>query len=358
MAAYKNESTGTWYVQFRYTDWTGARKQKMKRGFRTKKEALAWEREFLMRKQADLNMTFESFYMIYKEDITAKIKDNTWITKEYIIEKKILPYFKDRIISEITPADVIAWQNTMRKENDRYGKPHSQTYLKTMHNQLSAIFNHAYRYYGLKSNPARRAGNMGAEESKEMLFWTKEEYLQFSESMMEKELSFYAFELLYWTGIRTGELLALTPADFDLEKGTLSITKSYQRLKGKDVITSPKTKKSNRVIVMPEFLTGEIADFINSIYGLEPDSRLFPITKSYLHHEMDRGCRETGVKRIRVHDLRHSHVSLLIHMGYSALAIGSRVGHEAEKITYRYAHLFPTVQTEMAERLDVERRNE
>lgn len=70
---------------------------------------------------------------------------------------------------------------------------------------------------------------------------------------------------------------------------------------------------------------------------------------------MDRGCKESGVKRIRVHDLRHSHVSLLINMGFTALAIGKRVGHSAEKITYRYTHLFPSVQTEMVDRLDQER---
>lgn len=355
MPAYKNEENNTWYVQFRFKAWTGENKQKLKRGFKTKREALAWEREFLQQKQSDLTMSFGSFYEIYKADIVPKIKLNTWLTKEHIIEHKILPYFKNRKMSEITPADIIAWQNEIRKLTNKQGNTPSKTYLKTIHNQLSAIFNHAYRYYDLKSNPARRAGNMGSEESKEMLFWTKEEYLKFSEAMMDKELSFYAFELLYWTGIRMGELLALTPSDFDLDKRTLSITKSYQRLKGEDIITEPKTKKSVRVIVMPEFLTEEIREFFDSIYGLEPDSRLFPITKSYLHHEMDRGCKETGVKRIRVHDLRHSHVSLLIHMGFSALAIGARIGHEAENITYKYAHLFPTVQTEMAEKLDVER---
>ena len=355
MAVYKDPKNGTWYLQFRYTDWTGERKNKFKRGFATKREAQEWEREFLLTRQSNFNMTFESFYEKYKEDIQPKLKHNTWLTKEHIVETKILPYFKKRKMEEISAADVIAWQNHMRKQVDSRGKPLSKTYLKTIHNQLSAIFNHACRYYDLKTNPARKAGNMGSEETKEMLFWTKDEYLQFADSMMDKPISFYAFELLYWTGIRVGELLALTPSDFDLEKGQLSITKSYQRLEGKDIITSPKTKKSNRVIVMPEFLVEEIKDFFSQIYGLEPDSRLFPFTKSYLHKEMDRGCKETGVKRIRIHDLRHSHVSLLIHLKYTPLAIGARVGHDAENITYRYAHLFPSVQSDMAESLNIER---
>jgi integrase len=196
---------------------------------------------------------------------------------------------------------------------------------------------------------------MGTEERREMLFWTKEEYERFADAMMDKPMSYYAFEMLYWCGIREGELLALTPADFDFANETVRINKSYQRLNGQDIITTPKTKKSNRIITMPQFLCEEMQEYLKQFYNVEPDSRIFPISKHYLHHEMDRGTKETGVKRIRIHDLRHSHISLLIDMGFTALAIADRVGHESIDITYRYAHLFPTRQTEMAEKLDVQR---
>lgn len=355
MAAFKNKTNGTWYVQFRYTDWKGERQQKLKRGFATKKEAQTWEREFLMQKQADVNMTFESFAQLYEKDMKPKLKLNTWLTKESIIQKKILPYFGKRKLSEITAKDVMDWQNAIRELTDAKGKPYSPTYLKTVHNQLSALFNHAVRYYGLQVNPAAKAGNMGVEERREMLFWTKDEYLKFADAMMDKPLSYYAFEMLYWCGIREGELLALTPTDFDFEAGTVSISKSYQRLKGKDVITTPKTKKSNRVIKMPKFLCGEMEDYLKMFYSTGANERIFPVSKHYLHHEMDRGAKAAGVKRIRIHDLRHSHISLLIDMGFTALAIADRVGHESIDITYRYAHLFPTRQTEMADKLDFER---
>lgn len=151
------------------------------------------------------------------------------------------------------------------------------------------------------------------------------------------------------------EMLALTPADFDFVRQTLTINKSYQRLKGKDVITSPKTPKSNRTIKMPRFLCEEMQEYIGMLYEIGENERIFQITKSYLHHEMDRGAKAAGVKRIRIHDLRHSAISLLIEMGFSALAIAERVGHESIDITYRYAHLFPTKQTEMADKLDKER---
>ena len=329
MPVFKNDDNGTWYVMARYVNWKGERKQKCKRGFATKKEAQEWERMFQLQNSSDLDMSFEAFTELYINDVKNRLK-----------------------ISEISTKEIITWQNEMLAYRDEKKKPYSQTYLKTLHNQLSAIFNHAVRYYELRSNPAAKVGNMGSEEHKEMLFWTKEEYKKFSYEIMDKPVSFYAFEMLYWCGIREGELLALTAADFNFDKETVTINKSYQRLHGEDVITTPKTKKSNRTIKMPHFLCEEMQEYLGMLYGLKKKDRIFTVTKSYLHHEMDRGAKAAGVKRIRIHDLRHSHISLLIDMGFSAVAIADRVGHESIDITYQYAHLFPSKQTEMADRLD------
>ena len=357
MAVYKEEKTGTWRVIYRYTDWTGEKKQTQKRGFKTKREAQAWEREQLRKAASDLDMTFKSFMEQYTADMKTRIKENTWATKDHIIRTKLLPYFGKLRMNNITAQQIITWQNELMNYTDENGKPYSPVYLKTVHNQLSAIFNHAVRYYNLRENPCKKAGSMGKKKNREMLFWTKEEYLKFADVMMDKPMFYYAFEMLYWCGIREGELLALTPADFDFEKCTVSISKSYQRLNGQDVITTPKTEKSNRTIVMPQFLVEEIQDYLNQLYGIGPDDRMFPITKSGLHHEMDRGAKEAGVPRIRIHDIRHSAVSLLIDMGFSATAIADRVGHESIDITYNYAHLFPSKQTEMADKLNMERGN-
>lgn len=220
------------YGRTYYKDWTGVRKQKTKRGFKRKCDAQEWERAFKLKENLSLDMYFEDFVDLYLNDIKSRIKYNTWLTKKHIVEKKILPYFSKKKLQEIKPFDIRQWQNTMMNYRNKQGEGYSQVYLKTIHNQLSAILNHAVNFYDLKSNAARKAGSMGKERTKEMLFWTKEEY---------------------------------------------------------------------------------------------------------------------------IHDLRHSHVSLLINMGYSAVAIGERVGHESVEITYRYAHLFPTIQTEMAENLNQER---
>ena len=352
MAAFKDKNNGSWYVQFRYVDWKGERQQKLKRGFKTKHEALDWEREFLMQKKSDPNMTFESFVKLYEKDVKPRLKLNTWLSKESVLQQKILPYFAKRKLSEITAKNVIDWQNEIRLLTASKGEPYSPTYLKTIHNQLSCLFNHAVKYYGLTTNPAAKAGNMGKEERRDIIFWTSEEYKKFSEAVMDKSLSFYAFEMLYWCGIREGELLALTPDDFDFNAKTVTINKSYQRIHKEDVITMQKTKKSNRTIVMPDILCEEMQEYIGLFYKLEKSDRLFPITKHYLKHEMERGSRIAGVKRIKIHNLRHSAISLLIEMGFSAVAIAERVGHESIDITYRYAHMFPSTQTEMANKLN------
>lgn len=205
MGAFKNEKNGTWYVQFRYTDWQGLRQQKLKRGFATKREAQEWERAFLTEKKADVTMPFKTFTELYEKDVRPKLKENTWLTKEHIIQTKILPYFEHKRLCDISSKDVIAWQNEIRKMTNSSGEPLSQGYLKTIHNQLSALFNHAIKIYGLRLNPASTVGNMGKEERKEMSYWTVEEYSKFSDEMMDKPISYYAFQMLYWTGIRVGD---------------------------------------------------------------------------------------------------------------------------------------------------------
>ena len=214
------------------------------------------------------------------------------------------------------------------------------------------MFNHAVKYYDLPKNPCRAFKKMGKQHGPEMLFWTKDEYMKFIETMKRKPMSYYAFQILYWTGIRCGELLALTKADFDLDKKTLRINKTYQVVNGEEMVTSPKTEKSNRTIELPQFICDEMQDYFDSIYGLDDNTRIFPCSKHYLHHEMDRGSKEAGVKRIRIHDLRHSSCALLISLGYSPIQIAERLGHENSTITDRYAHLYPSVQRKMADKLD------
>lgn len=352
MPAYKDRKTNTWFLSFYATNWKGEKKKQTKRGFATKKEALEWERVFQQQQAQDIDMSFQAFFELYERDVRARVKLNTWLTKDSVVTKHIMPYFKAKKLSAIKTTDVIAWQNTLLTFRDEKGNPFSKTYLKTIHNQLSAIFNHAVKFYDLKSNPAAKVGNMGSEKTKEIQFWTKEEFEKFIDVMRDKPMFYYIFSVMYWTGVRTGELLALTAEDFDFEKRTLRINKSYQRLQCKDVITEPKTPKSNRSISLNETLCEEVQEYIRHQYKLKKTDRLFPTNKSTLTNEMKWGCQTAGVKKITLHSIRHSHISLLIHLGFSVVAIADRVGHECIDITYRYAHLFPSKQLEMVNKLE------
>ena len=187
----KDKKKGTWYVQFYYTDWQGIRKKKFKRGFKTKSEAQEWAMNFLQKQKCDTSLTFGQFIDEYYEDMEKRLKDNTMKTKKYIIEYKIRPYFQNKLLSEITPLDIRKWQNEL------LDKGYKQTYLKTVNNQLSAMFNYAVNFRGLPSNPCRKAGSIGKGRAEEMKFWTLDEYKVFIEGAKDKAVSYIAFQMLY-----------------------------------------------------------------------------------------------------------------------------------------------------------------
>lgn len=199
MKAEKDKKTGKWLIQYRYTDWQGKRRKSTKRGFATKREAEEWLRNFLITQKADFDMKFEDFWKMYYADMETRLREHTMRTKKYIVELKILPYFGNKRVNDITAADIRQWQNELIKMG------YSPTYLKTINNQLSAIFNYAIRYYDLKSNPCAKAGSMGKSKAEEMDFWTGEEFRKFIDSVMNKRLSYMAFMTLYWTGMRLGD---------------------------------------------------------------------------------------------------------------------------------------------------------
>ena len=296
---------------------------------------MEWERDFLQQQSQGVDIEFGNFLEIYYKDMDVRLRENTMYTKRYIIDLKIKPYFEKKILSEITVADVRAWQNELLTYKDKNGKGYSPTYLKTVNCQLTAIFNYAMRYYNLQDNPCRKAGAIGKSKGEPKDFWMQEEFNAFLETVSDKPETRMAFLLLYWTGMRIGELLALTYNDINLEEKTISINKSYQRLKGKDMITQPKTPKSIRVITMPDFLAEEFREYCSHLYGIMKKERLFRFTKSHMEHCMATGIERSGVKRIRLHDLRHSHASMLVDMGVAPLEIAERLGHE----TVSYTHL-------------------
>lgn len=345
MPAYKDEERGTWYASFYYTDWMGNRKLKKKRGFKTQREAKEFEREFLNKEERDCDITFEFLVEEYFKDLSTRLKKTTIAIKRDIFNTKILPYMKNLKISQITPTTVRLWQNEILKGG------YAPTYQKTIHNQLSAILNYAVKYYNMSNNPCRITGSIGKKNADSMKIWTLDDYKKFI-TLEKKPAAFVAFEILFWCGLREGELLALTPADITEDK-KIHITKTFVRVDGEELVTPPKTPKSIRDVPIPDFLYNEIQDYISKLYGIQPQDKLFYFTKGFIGKEIKRLHEKAGVERIRTHDLRHSHASLLIDMGYSIFLISERLGHENVETTMNtYGHLYPNKHQEMVDGLE------
>lgn len=354
MGVEKDKERGTYTVRIRYKDFNGENRVHKKRGFKLKREAKEYETEFLRKLGSTTNMDFTSFVDIYKRDVWPMIKRSTQKNRECVIETKILPFFGGVKVQDIKPRHIIQWQNELLARRDEDGKGYSPVYLKKIRSNLNAIFNHAERFYDLKDNPIKKVKCMGKEKGKEIEFWTLEEYMAFREVMKEKPEAFYAFEVLYWTGIRLGELMALTRKDIDLEKRTITINKTYQVIDKEELVTSPKTDRSNRVVDLPVALCDELEDFLAMFYGLDEDARPFNKSKGYYENSFKRGLKKAEIKDIKIHALRHSHITYLLAKGFTAVEIGVRTGQESIKIVLDYAHVMPEKKVEVVDRLQTE----
>lgn len=345
MPVYPDEGRGTYYCKFYYKDWTGQRRQKLKRGFTKKGDAKDWERDFLSKHAGSPDMTFQALYDLYIEDSKQRCKYSSYKTNKSLCEAHILPYFKDKPINKITPADIRQWQNKIKKSVS------SPVHQGNINRQFSSMLRFAVKYYGLGCNPFDIAGSIGKSRGRSMLFWTLEEFNRFIEYVDDIALR-TAFMVLFYTGIRLGELLALTVGDFDSNKGTLRINKTYHRYDKADLVTAPKTENSWREVALPAFLVKQLVDYIKRNYGIQAEDRLFySVTEFRLRYCKKAACKASGVKLIRLHDFRHSHVSLLIDMGFSTLLIAERIGDTVQMVNNIYGHLYPNRHAEVATKL-------
>lgn len=357
MPAYKDDVTGKWYVIFRYLDYTGVRKQKMKRGFERKKDALEYEQNYLVNMQGTPDITFQQLYDDYIEDCYLRLKETTVVGKVFLFDTKILPFFANVPINQIDARTVRKWQNWLLGQKNKQEQPLSQTYIKSINNQLSAIFNYAVKFYDLKSNPLHKTGSIGKKHADEMKFWTLDEFEQ-AMTYFDVEAPYdyqylTMYKLLFYSGMRQGELLALTLNDFNLEEKTVNINKSYTRLNKKNIISEPKTPKSKRIIYLPEFIIEMILTYVDKLVDYKPNQRLFDIHKSTLSRRLNKAAKHGGVKRIRIHDLRHSSASFLIELGCSSLLIQERLGHENIETTLQtYSHLYPNKQLDVVSKIN------
>ena len=343
MPAYKYQTKDgktRWYASFHYVDWTGANKRKKKQGFLTREEALEYEHNFLDSKTKDPDITFAALVDLYLEDCQKRLKPSTMEHKTYALKDKLVPYFGKTKISAITPLKVREWQNEMMNYRNKSDKPYAPTYLRNLQQQLSAVMNFAVKYYDLRKNPCQAAGTMGKGKADEMSIWTRDEFEHFIQ-FEKKPVYHLAFNTLFYTGIREGELLALTPEDIPRDEAVIRVSKTYAVVDGIEVFLTPKTEKSNRTVTIHDELHKELLDYIDGS-ALKKNERIFYFTKHGLLCRFHNVSDKAGLRRLRVHDLRHSHASMLINMGVPIIQISERLGHESPQTTLRiYSHLYP-----------------
>ena len=349
MPAYKDEKRGTWYARFYYTDWTGKRIETTKRGFDTKKAAKEYEAEAKRTAGQSPEMTLKSLCDIYLADLKARRKPTTVYSETRMIERYILPHLGDMPLNKITVTTIREWQNTILSMKSMFtGKPLSSHTHRNISVCLSSVLNFGVRFHGLPSNPCIVARSIGKTRV-HIDFWEQEEFKRFLAAVDDEDDKLF-FSILLASGMRVGEFLALAPEDFDFDAGKISINKTYNwKLK---YISSPKTETSTRTIAMPKSIMDGIRHFLTKYY--EPPERAFMSTSQrMLTDRLAKYAARAGVKKIRLHDLRHSHASFLIHHNVPITAISQRLGHKNPKITLEvYSHVYETADTHIAEILE------
>ena len=349
MSAYKDKQTGKWVVTLRYTDIDGKVKRRAKRGFATKREAKEWESEYLesiKTSDVELEMTLSEFYEVYLGDINNKLRYGTIRNKRFIYTKFIEPILGSKQMSKIKVPDILKWQNEI------LGYQFKETYSRSINNQLVAIFNHAERYYELQNNPLKKTIAIGAKHPDSMKFWTKEEFDKFI-AVVDDESARLHYTVLFYTGLRVGELIAVRLKNINFERGNIEVVASAQYENSHYIFTKPKTKKSERIVTIPQFLTKMIQDHVKGYFFIDLEEQVFMTNKNRLSRGIVKYSEIARVKRIRVHDLRHSHASLLIEQGIQPNIVQDRLGHEKIETTLRtYSHLYPNKQYHLASFLD------
>ena len=336
MPSYKNEKNKTWYCKFYYEDFFGERRPKLKRGFEKKKDADAWERDFLENHATTPDVTFDALANKYLEDRKANCSYETHRAREHDVRLYYNPYFSGKKVRDITPLMVREWQNTLKKKKNKYGRPYAATTLKSIHVGLSAIFNFGVRFYNTP-NPAAKAGSMGSSKTSEMEIYTLSEFNTLMNGASIKYPYGIVFDALYWSGVRIGELLAMDISDAIFDKNALKVSKTLIGSTGR-IQDHPKNDRGFRTILMPQKVMMDIYSYVDRMY--DKTGRLFPFSHNTIRSHLYKASDDVGLHRIKVHELRHSQASLMIDLGYSVFAVAKRLGDTPEMILKTYGHMY------------------
>ena len=352
MAVSRN-ALGVIYFKVRYRDIDGTLKQKKieNKAWKTLKEAKEAERRFLDGlNEHDYKIAYMSLYGLYIEDRKTKFKNRSLMTCQDVHNTHILPTFGKMLVSSISKDHIKRWQKAL------LAKGYSNDYLKKIQTTFRGVLIWGVNYDKIEKNPFTIEYVKSKEPKREMLFFTLDEFNRFIDVIEDPE-DYLLYSMLYWCGLRKGELQALTIDDIDLDTKTISVTKNFDTRSHE--ITTPKTVTSYREIIVPDRLYELIKLHLSNMArrpAFSKDRFLFgydvPIASTTMERRKNKYCALAGVKQIRIHDFRHSHVSLLINMGLSDFDIAKRLGHSRDMVNNTYGHWFKQNQLALVDKLN------
>ena len=342
MAIYYDQKFKTWYVKFKYKDWQGKTHATTKRGFKFKREAVAYEADYKMQAQQNPTLTIGKLVTEYLDDYKLNRKESSYRNIKRILELHVLPFFKDMQLGSIQPYHIKMWQQELKKGE------YSDSSIKTYNVVFNTLLNYAMKYHGLPANPFKVTGTTG-KITKSMGFWELSDFKRF-DAVVDDPVYRVIFNLLFYSGLRIGELMALTVEDFDFRKNTVSVSKQYNDITGS--ITSPKSVAGIRTVSLPASIMAMVKDLFDRFYVI-PERPFGYIGRKGIKFVMDRYAEKAKLRPIKIHDLRHSHVSMLIKQGINIAAISKRIGHASPAITLGiYSHVYKNDDEHIAEVLD------
>ena len=348
MSVYYDEAKKTYYCKFSYVDWTGKTRWTTKRGFDGKKKAAKYEREFKQSAKDTSDITLKTLCDAYLADRKVHVRESTYLTKKRLCESYILPHMGNISIKSISPARVQKWQNMIINSKQDNGKPRRASTINNIVMQFKAMMEYATKFYGLQKNPFFVVDTIPNKQH-EQTIW-EESHLRTALEHIRKPQIICALLVLFYGGLRIGELKALETSDLDFDNNTIRIDKSMVAMTGK--ISPPKTPTSIRTISMPSYVMDRLHDYINHL-SFTP-SPLFSTSRQNIAKRLNNLSEKYGLPRIRVHDLRHSHASYLIDRGVPIAAISKRMGHKNPAVTLAiYSHRYSDNDKEIADIMDV-----
>lgn len=331
MAVYYDSIHKTWYVKFKYKDWQGKTHNTTRRGFGRKKDAIAYEHDYKLRAQQNPSLTINALVKEYLADYKLNRKESSYRNVKRIINNHVLPDFDNYTVNSITPYHIKQWQNSLAE------KDYSLSSIKTFNNVFNTLLNYAVKYHGLPSNPFNVTGTTGRMQTS-LDFWELDEFQKFI-SAVEDPVYKVIFNILFYSGLRVGELMALEVEDFDFDRNTISISKQYND--DYNSVTIPKTASSVRTVTLPPSIMAMVKDLFDSYYEIPRPRPFSYVSRKGIRFVMDRAAEKAGVHKIKIHDLRHSHASMLIRQGINVAAIAQRLGHSSATTTLNiYSHVY------------------